>query len=66
MICPDINQIKVFHGQLRVHVINILLQCSVHFKNYKYISDHTLQHEEHQRLLKGYKRYYVVHQCELS
>ncbi|KAF9224460.1 hypothetical protein BS17DRAFT_75689 [Gyrodon lividus] len=42
-------------SQLKIHVIDILLQYNAHFKDYEYRLDPMLQHEEHRRLPKGHK-----------
>ncbi|KAF9223166.1 hypothetical protein BS17DRAFT_809051 [Gyrodon lividus] len=54
-IRPNLNQVTASQSQLKIHVIDILLQYNAHFKDYEYRLDPMLQHEERRRLPKGHK-----------
>ncbi|KIJ05902.1 hypothetical protein PAXINDRAFT_20870 [Paxillus involutus ATCC 200175] len=52
---PNDDQVKSFHAQLRIHIIETLLDCCKSFHDYKRLHGHLFHHLQRRKIPKGYR-----------
>ncbi|KAF8452793.1 hypothetical protein L210DRAFT_3608609 [Boletus edulis BED1] len=64
-VLPSRDQMKSYHSQLRVHIIDILLDCCKHFENYE--KPPALLHPERRKMPTGYQtKQYPLHTSTIN